>query len=243
MLLVGLAASVVAGAYWNPLALAGLVLLPIVWVWMWRRGSGESQKAPLAAAQERVRSLRRRLEREQAASGVPGLATRARALYRELSAFSQRRAERLQDLRRSPRERQLRRYLDQFEVKDCPLKGVGRGLVATLVSHGIETAEDLTESSLNGVPGFGPKRVSALLGWKHSLESKFRFNPSDRADRLEPDRVERELLTEYAQGIAELRRISQELETCAAPLRLRTETLAGELEAAQQELALMTATT
>lgn len=244
VLWLGIAASVLLAMIWHPGALAGTMAFPFIALMLRGRTPDEARNVGerLSRAQERFNAILRHIERERTTSALPGLEARAEALYRGLRDFSQRRAERLRNLERSRYERQMRRFFDQFEVKDARLKGFGPGLFATLVSNGIETADDVTVERLKGIRGFGPKRISALLDWRRMLEARFKFNQSDPADVQERGRVERELQIEYAKEVAELRRLADQIKAHAGPLRQRIVTLAGELSQAQQELAMVHAT-
>jgi DNA-binding helix-hairpin-helix protein with protein kinase domain len=136
----------------------------------------------------------------------------------------------------------MRRFLDGYEVKDANLKGFGPGLFATLLSNGIETADDLTSQRLEGIRGFGPKRISALLEWRDQIEARFKFNPSAPADILERARVERELRLEYAKEASELHQLADRIKAKAGPFCQRVATLTGELGHSQQELSALRAT-
>lgn len=235
----GIAASILVAMAWSPAALVGLLAMPIV-AGMVRGQMPDEARHPrerLSAAQERVDTIVRQIERERSASPVTALVPRAESLHRRLRDFAQRRADRLKSLERSRHERQMRRYLDQFEVKDSRLKGFGPGLFAALVSNGVETADDLTVARLKGISGFGPKRIAVLLEWRRKLQAKFKFNPSDPAEAQERARVERELQIEYAKEAAELRQVADQIKAYAGPLRKRMQALAGDLNQAQRELA------
>jgi DNA-binding helix-hairpin-helix protein with protein kinase domain len=244
VLWLGIAASVMLAMIWHPGALAGATAFPIVALMMRGRTPDEARNLDLrlSAARERFDSIVRHIERERMTSVLPQLEARAEVLYRGLQAFPQRRADRLRSLDNNRFERQMRHFLDQFEVKDARLKGFGPGLFATLVSNGIETADDVAVDRLAGVRGFGPKRINALLDWRRNVEARFRFNPSDPADAQERARVERELQLESVKEVAELRQVAEQIKAHAGPLRQRIAMLAGELGQAQEELAIVHAT-
>ena len=64
-------------------------------------------------------------------------------------------------------------YLGQFFIRKASVNGIGPVKAAELASFGIETAADVTKSSVTSVPGIGPVKAKALLAWKKSLELKF----------------------------------------------------------------------
>ena len=241
---VGISAAVLLAMIWQPAALAGAMVFPVIAHMMRGRPPDEARnvRERLTAAREHFNGIVRQMEREQTTSPLPALETRAGALYRGLRDFPQRRAERLRQVDHSRYERQIRRFLDQFEVKDSRLKGFGPGLFAALVSNGVETADDVTPSKLRGISGFGPKRISVLLAWRHDLEARFRFRDSDPADAQERVRVERELQLDYEKEVAELRRLAEQIKVQAVPLRNRAAALGSELGRAQRELAIVHAT-
>ena len=70
---------------------------------------------------------------------------------------------------------QRKEFLERHLVYDAALEGIGPGLKQILLSHGIETAADITPALQ--VSGFGPARRATLLSWRLSVESRFRFDP------------------------------------------------------------------
>ena len=77
----------------------------------------------------------------------------------------------------SPREVQLRAYLDSFRIGPGCVQGIGAGRIAQLVSFGIETAADLDVTIISQIPGFGDQLTERLVKWRRDLERRFRFNP------------------------------------------------------------------
>jgi len=243
ILWVGIGVSVLLAMIWNPVALAGVVVFPALALVVRGRPPDEARNVGkrLSAAQERFNAILRHVERERAISALPGLEARAEALYRGLRNFPQRRSDRLEQMEHGRFERQMRRFLDQFQVEDARLKGFGRSLFTTLESYGVTTADDVTEARLTVIRGFGPKRKSALLDWRRTIEARFKFNPSDPANAQERIGVERELQLEYAMEVAELRRLAEQIKGHAGPLCQRIAALNGELGQAKQELATVQA--
>ncbi|MCW2473665.1 topoisomerase DNA-binding C4 zinc finger domain-containing protein [Candidatus Symbiopectobacterium sp. NZEC151] len=90
-------------------------------------------------------------------------------------------------LLKSNREaRQLRAYLDSFSIRQANISGIGPAKTATLISFGIETAEDVNRTDVLRVPGFGKVMTGKLLDWRREKEAKFRYdqkpNSQDAAD-------------------------------------------------------------
>ncbi len=116
-------------------------------------------------------------------------------LREEVLRIPSKRNKLLDQLRQSQRKIQLDKFLDRFQIEDADIQGIGPGRKRTLVSYGIETAEDLTPQSIAGVPGFGPKMADRLLKWRRSLESKFVFDPSRAIDPVDINKVEQDVLS------------------------------------------------
>lgn len=241
---IGIAVSVFLAMIWHRGALVGAIAFPIIALVVRGRVPDDARNIAnrVFAARRRFNAIIQQIERERATSPLAQIEGRAESLYRRLRDFPQRKDQRIRDLERTRHERQLQRYLDQFEVKDARVKHLGPGLVATLVSHGVETAEDVSIERITGIRGFGPKRIDALVGWRRSLESRFRFNQSDPAHVQDRARVERELQIEYAKEVAELRKLAEQVKAYAGPLGQRIGILTAELARAQREFAMVRAT-
>lgn len=110
-------------------------------------------------------------------------------------------------------ELQLQKFLDRHLIEHAQLKRIGSSLRDALASFGVETAADVSYSSVSIVPGFGPARTEQLLAWRRGLESRFQFNPSagvDPADVAALDqkfaRLRSNLERTLSQGAADLQR-------------------------------------
>jgi DNA-binding helix-hairpin-helix protein with protein kinase domain len=127
-------------------------------------------------------------------------------------ALPNERARRLQKLDEQRQQKQLDDHLDHFSLANAKVPGIGPTRVATLASHGIDTASDIVSHRLLAVPGFGPAMVSKLLGWRRMHEMTFRFDPSRGVSPSEIAVVERDIATqrtklerEVAAGLTRLR--------------------------------------
>ena len=116
------------------------------------------------------------------------------------------------------RQNQLQRFLDKYIIRHTQIAGVGSGRIATLQAYGIETAADITYSAVIGVPGFGPTYTHKLTSWRASVESQFRFNPSQGVDPKDTATIEVGIRTMQAKleqellfGLNQLNEISQQL--------------------------------
>ena len=92
------------------------------------------------------------------------------------------RRRRYEELENARERAQRRRYLEQIEIEDATIPGIGPSRKAMLASYNIETAWDVNETHIMRVPGFGPSLTRELLKWRRGIEAKFRFDPSKGVD-------------------------------------------------------------
>ncbi|WGS26110.1 hypothetical protein [Bradyrhizobium sp. ISRA464] len=122
---------------------------------------------------------------------------------REYNDLPNEESRRLADLSRRQREMQLKHFLDRFSLVNAKIKNVGSARKATLRSHGIDTAADISRQSIEQIPGFGPATASLLLSWRAGLERRFVFDPSQPINpndigRVKSDIAQRRLALETA---------------------------------------------
>src|SRR5262249_33682116 len=140
----------------------------------------------------------------------------------------------LQQLEAEARETQLCEFLDQFEINDAEIKGIVAPIKAALLSHGVETAADLTKE-VSQIPSVGRSQAERLLEWRRSLERGFVFDPARGVSPEARVKTEREvdslrfrLESELIGGAHYLRRVKQEIETSRQNLQpLLTNALPG----------------
>lgn len=84
----------------------------------------------------------------------------------------------LMKLKSTREARQRTDFLDRFLISRATIPGIGPAKTAMLASFNIETAADITASSVRAVPGFGEALTGKMLAWRQSHEAKFRYNPS-----------------------------------------------------------------
>jgi DNA-binding helix-hairpin-helix protein with protein kinase domain len=187
---------------------------------------------------DRYKSLVARWKREagdQAFRAKVRELERARAAYLAVLARQQLPA---RQAATDPRSRQLRRFLDRYLLADENLPGIGPGREATLRSYGIETAADVTEEAIGGIPGFGPSLTASVVAWRRSIERQFVFDPTKPGDPSDVDDPEDDLRTPQRRleqtlrgGAAELRAIGQRIETRRRELRAEIERAGADLAA------------
>jgi DNA-binding helix-hairpin-helix protein with protein kinase domain len=85
---------------------------------------------------------------------------------------------RLADLTSRKREIQLRNYLENYDIDQVKIKGIGNARKLTLKSYGIETAADIDYARIISISGFGPATVQSLVDWKERVKAGFRFDPN-----------------------------------------------------------------
>src|SRR5262249_24382161 len=84
---------------------------------------------------------------------------------------------RLQQLETEARKNQLDEFLDQFEIYDAEIRSAVAPIESALLSHGVETAADVTEE-VSRIPSVGYSQAERLLEWRRDLEQKFVFDPA-----------------------------------------------------------------
>ncbi len=127
---------------------------------------------------------------------------RLRGEYRGLPMARQRK---LQGLENNKRGIQLQQFLSQFSIRSAKIQNVKDGRKQMLISYGIDSAADVNHLSLEQVPGIGPKLAGHIVAWRIALEGRFRFDPTKAIDKLEIDKIDREIRsqrTELEQAIS-----------------------------------------
>ncbi len=144
----------------------------------------------------RFRDLRHRLEHAK----------------RDFDDLPNERHRRLDSLSQDRHRRQLFLHLEGFHLSEAKIPGLGRAKIATLQSHGIETAADIEARRIAPIPGFGPKTVASLMEYRHLCEARFRFDPNAGLAAADLAALDRDLAmrrqrleAEFAQGLARMR--------------------------------------
>jgi DNA-binding helix-hairpin-helix protein with protein kinase domain len=139
---------------------------------------------------------------------------------------------------------QLEEFLDQFNINDTEIRGIVPTAKRVLLSHGIETAADLSNiEGLTQIPSIGSFRAERLLEWRRGLEQKFVFDPARGVPHEVHIKTEREvdalrvrLEIELSHGAHYLRRIKQEIETSRQKLQPALTRARQELAQAEKDL-------
>jgi DNA-binding helix-hairpin-helix protein with protein kinase domain len=150
----------------------------------------------------------------------------------------------LQELEAEAREIQLWEFLDRFEINDAEIKGIAPPIKAALLSHGVETAADVTED-VSRIPSVGRSQAERLLEWRRSLEGGFVFDPARGVPHEARVKTEREvdalrfrLEKELSGGAQYLRRMKQEIETSSQKRQSLLTQARHELVRARKDLAV-----
>lgn len=85
--------------------------------------------------------------------------------------------------------RQLQAYLDRFSIRRANISGIGPAKTATLISFGIETAADVSQSAVLRVPGFGDVMTGRLVAWRREHESRFKYDPRPNSQDVADERA------------------------------------------------------
>jgi DNA-binding helix-hairpin-helix protein with protein kinase domain len=191
----------------------------------------------LEATKSQCQALEERWKRESGDAPFRAKLSELEQAAREHKELPARRQQRLHVLQSTRRQRELQQFLDRHRIASTSISGFGPGRRATLRSYGIETAADVEYHAIIRIQGFGPTLTSALLAWRRSVESRFRFDPSKNLDPRDIAAVEQEIQAvrtgleqTLTGGAAQLAQIAHQTET-------RRELLCTEVERVSQALA------
>ena len=168
-------------------AVALLLVAPKLWpIWLglgglalfWRRATNKAEPISRKYSETENRWMTELLA-WQKRIGVEDFLQQQRQLkaardeYLELDALKKRETE---EYRKQRRQRQLLAFLDNFEIRNSRIRGIGAAKQAALASFGVDTAADVTLSKVLAVPGIGNAIAQDLLKWRTACESKFVYS-------------------------------------------------------------------
>jgi DNA-binding helix-hairpin-helix protein with protein kinase domain len=198
-----------------------MILAGIVSVAIWPRVTVEERmtsERAMSGAKAEWDSVLARWRRDASRSLFAGTLASLEKAKNELNSLTQERRRRMSLLEKERETLQRRKYLDRFRIDRARINKIGPGRTATLLSYGIETADDIERRKIDDIPGFGSGLIAELVQWRRMHEQNFRFNPSDPVDPREIAALDRELdarrqaLVELLRGGPDrLRHSSQEL--------------------------------
>lgn len=246
------AAKALSGSSWKSAAVASVVAVALMLVWMMGGsflfvlggvGAFFAIRAVMRKSKE-IEEFRRARDTAQATwkqiesvwqerAGSDAFDAKKRqleGLRREWNDIPNVRQRKLAELQRNQRALQLNRFLDAFEIDKAKIAGIGSGRKQTLESFGIETAADVTRAALQRVPGFGPRNQQRMLDWRQAIESKFVFDPNKAIDPRDTAKVEQEILSERKRvhdllnhGLAELRQLKAQADATRQHMKTQAE--------------------
>src|SRR5262245_28129612 len=215
----GLAIGLLVGF---PLAFIMLILAGLI-VWAITRVDApllESVQARQRSAKEEAQRLQEQYDLELANDLWDAKRDELRNRRETYENLAQVRHLRLQQLEAEAKKNQLEEFLDQFEINYAEIKGVNPTVKTVLLSHGVETAADVSEiKGLRQIPSIGILRAKWLVEWRRGLEQKFVFDPAKGVPLEARIRTERcvdalrfRLESELIEGARHLRYLKQEIE-------------------------------
>jgi DNA-binding helix-hairpin-helix protein with protein kinase domain len=112
------------------------------------------------------------------ASALNALEKRAATLVGELESAAAWSTQASRQFQSRQREAARKRYLEGFLIRRFELQGLTQGRKASLLSHNIVTAADVTFQALRSVPGFPEQLAQRLSRWRADCEKGFRESSS-----------------------------------------------------------------
>ena len=235
--LVGLAAA--NYLFWGVVAalVVGFLLWPKV-------DAAVHTKAKLAqaAALQKYEALVAEWRRTATEAKFLEIEKRLQAAKTKLAGLPADRARRVAELTSEGKQRQL--YLDRFRIDRAKISGIGQGRAATLASFGVETAWDVSQYTVQAIPGFGPGLTGNLLAWRAAHLARFRYNPHQVAPPNEVRVIDADLLAQRSlftatlqSGPTDLRRASEEAQRARHRLKPLIEQRFIELQLANRAVA------
>lgn len=141
------------------------------------------------------------------------------------------RLRKLEELRQNQKNLQLSHFLDRFKIESAKIKGIGPAKKDVLISYGIETADDIVETKVLAIPGFGPVTVSALIAWRDTHARKFTFDASKAVDPRDVAQVEHAIVTERSKLQSEAKTIHAEAMQRYAAVKSARSAMPSQIEA------------
>jgi len=142
-------------------------------------------------------------------------------------------------LRDNQARRQMHEHLRSARLADADIYGIREKQLRNLLENNFETAAEMDDGRLRGIPEIGKRTIAKLLDWRRKLESSFvaESNENNLEDNLKEEqtklaveaagerrRIEKEiehLLGSLRSGAVNLRRSQQQLSAQAAELANR----------------------
>jgi len=174
----------------------------------WVNYRGRSDLAPLNSGYQLAKAqydgLSARWKQEQTDAQLQSKQNQLRPLRDEHAGLQAERERRYNALFNNRKQSALKQFLDQFEIEQASILGVGAAKKAMLESFGIETAADVNRNAVLNVPGFGPALTDRVMKWRQEKEARFQFNPNSSIDPRQVADLDRTIQARRAQIEADL---------------------------------------
>jgi hypothetical protein len=157
---------------------------------------GELNK--LKTAKEAWNDVGRDFEQSAGNSNFLLLRNEAETLIARLQQLNSEEALRLAELTKRKKDLQLRHFLEQHDIDQLKIKGIGNARKRTLKSYGIETTADIEYHRILAISGFGPATANILVDWRRRIEARFHFNPSQSVDPADANAIKMEFANKRA---------------------------------------------
>ncbi len=144
---------------------------------------------------------------------------RIAALDRQISGLSSKITDEKERTLRSLREGHVKMALLRYPIKNSSIQGIGQAYVERLADYGFFTAADLNRSGLAGVPGIGPKRLSALTKWRDSLKQHAEATAPAALPYADATRIEASFGSERRSLVSERKGLEEQSQAGAAAVR------------------------
>jgi DNA-binding helix-hairpin-helix protein with protein kinase domain len=142
-----------------------------------RNEEREKRSGAYAVAKSQFEMLVRSVKSECDPEPFKQLRKNLQSLRDEYEALDNQEKAELNKLHVTAQDRQKAKFLEGFFIDKANISGVGVARKAALRSFGIETAADVSYSSVSCVRGFGQSLTSAVVDWRAGIERRFVFNP------------------------------------------------------------------
>jgi len=217
-----------------------LILLAVVFAFLFPRKLQQQRSAEAKHTQElqkRVVDIENKYRTDCVSRPFDVRLSQLTQLRSEYEALPLQRQRKLQELEQNKYQLQLHQFLDQISIESSKIEGIGPGRKQMLASFNVESAADLTISNLDKVPTIGPKSARRLISWRIDQEKRFRFNPQKATDKIEIDKIEREIKVRRNQLETSIKEVARDAEATHALIVTRRKQYAEQAVVARRNLA------
>jgi len=168
--LVGIAVYLFIGYRKDPIVLEKRTLLETA-------GAADKEAKRSRAGLDRATALRRTIANEAEVATKSRKAEHERRMASLVGRRSTLKTDQEQEIERALGELRALHMSNGLRgalIADAKISGVGPGLKQRLISGGIISAANVSSVTISGLPGFGEAKVSAVMGWRASVEAALR---------------------------------------------------------------------